>query len=183
MILIALTAAAAAETGPVYDAYSRLMASGCDLSVVQVGTPIEARILRNTPYAMRGHTFRSPELNAVFGADGSWYRPSGSTVVLDGPDADCVAKLASREAELRPQFSFPQGLEKRLTADVGVFAALHRWSQLDQSPYETIDTNQLPDGTWNVSALYPGCHPEMECGGYYIQCPPGEEACIAGEAG
>ena len=58
MTLLALTLTAAAGSGSILATYNRLMASGCDLSQVQVWSTIEARILRNTPYAMRGHVFK-----------------------------------------------------------------------------------------------------------------------------
>ena len=188
MTLLALTLTAAAGNGSIPATYNRLMASGCDLSQVQVWSTIEARILRNTPYAMRGHVFKSPELTAVFSADGSWYTPSGS-VSLGGEDAACVAKLAAREAELKTVFVAPTAFEKRLTADLQVFEHLHRWSQrADQTnPYTSMRIHQSPDGTWNFSATFPGCieEPEsgLECGGYFIQCPPGDGPCAVGEAG
>lgn len=187
MTLIALMLTASAETGPVFHAYSELLASGCDLSQVQVWSTIEARVLRNTPYAMRGHVFKSPELTALYTADGNWYAPTGP-VTLDGDDAACVAKLAAREAELKTLFVAPTAFEKRLTADVQVFDGLHRWSQLtDQmNPYASMTVHQSSDGTWHFTATYPGCVDDaesgLECGGYFIQCPA-EGECVVGEAG
>ncbi|MBN2799724.1 MAG: YARHG domain-containing protein, partial [Deltaproteobacteria bacterium] len=63
--------------------------------------PIVARVLRNAPFAQAGRTFSSPELTALYAADGGWYHPAGEGRSLSASDAACVAKLKRHEERLR----------------------------------------------------------------------------------
>ncbi len=190
-LLIALAATAAADTGTVRAAYTNLMRAGCELNDVQVWSPLEARVLRNTPYAVAGYQFSSPELTALYASDGVWYQPTTKDITLSAADAACVAKLKERESELRKDFAFAvpsSEAEKRLAADAGVFVAIHGWSQLTdmQNPFGDVTAVRSAEGGWNISWTFAGCvdDPEqgLECGGYYIECPA-EGTCTVSTAG
>lgn len=60
-----------------------LLAAKCDLAAHGVRTPFGASVLRNTPYALAGYTFKSEGLRALFSADGDWYVPKGKAT-FDG---------------------------------------------------------------------------------------------------
>ncbi|MFT5683310.1 MAG: hypothetical protein ACI8RZ_004241 [Myxococcota bacterium] len=190
-LLIALVTTAAADTGTVRAAYANLMRAGCNLDEVQVWTPLEARVLRNTPYAVAGYQFSSPELTALYASDGVWYQPVTKDVTLSAADTACVAKLKAHESELRRDFAFavpPADFEKRLATDAGVFVALHSWSQLTdlRNPYGNVTAVRGAGGEWHISWPWNGCvdDPEqgLECGGYYIECPV-EGTCTTTTAG
>ncbi len=66
------------------------------------------------PFAVGGHTFKSPELDAFFRADGGWYTPTGASVQLDPTAAECVARLKLHEKELRAASPVAKDLEVRL---------------------------------------------------------------------
>lgn len=84
---------------PILDAYTRFLAAGCPAD--SLDSPVEARVLRNTAFARMGRSFESPELRALYGNDGGWYRPAGEGEALPEADAACVARLQKHEAALR----------------------------------------------------------------------------------
>ena len=190
-LLIALAATATAGTGTVRAAYTRLMRAGCELDDVQVWSPLEARALRNTPYAVAGYRFSSPELLALYASDGIWFQATTSDVTLSAADAACAEKLQARENELREDFAFAvpsRAAEERLAADAGVFVAIHEWSQHTDmhNPFGDVTTVRSAEGGWHVSWTAAGCEsdPEeaLECGRYTIECPA-EGACTIDTAG
>jgi hypothetical protein len=52
--------------------YDRLLAAGCQLEQFDVATVIEARVLRNLPYARAGMWFASADLRTtLYASDGA----------------------------------------------------------------------------------------------------------------
>ena len=120
------------EANFVHTTYATLLASGCDVEAFGVRTPLEARVLRNTPYAVRGYQFRSPELGALYARDGSWYHPRPGKVTITGPDASCVKRLKQHEKALRKTSGVNKALEAVMTADRRVYQGL-RFAQRELS--------------------------------------------------
>ena len=60
------------------------------------------RVMRNTPFAIKGYNFSSPELQDIFGRE-PWYAPrpgvdGSNPPELEPADKECVAKLRALEA-------------------------------------------------------------------------------------
>ena len=79
-----------------------LLAAKCDLEAHGVRTPIEASVLRNTPYAIQGYTFKTPELGMIFDSDGDWYVPKPNVTPKFTPaEGACISKIKAFEAALK----------------------------------------------------------------------------------
>ncbi|GDX83881.1 hypothetical protein LBMAG42_56920 [Deltaproteobacteria bacterium] len=77
------SATAGTPKTPVLASWEQLMAGGCDINKAHVSTPLEARVLRNIPFARGGYVFKTLQLTRLFEADGGWYKPvQGRTVTL-----------------------------------------------------------------------------------------------------
>jgi hypothetical protein len=172
---------------PARDTWTALMASGCRLPAAEIDTPFEARILRNTPYALAGHTFQSAALTAFFRADGGWYQPSGEAVTLDKATMACVEKLQAREAELQRTIPMSAGLMDRMSLDPHVFSTLRFWSRSEGPSYTKTTERRRDDGGYDWTSGYPGCTPDpedgIECGGYGVICEGPEGTCTTVAAG
>lgn len=93
---------AADAPGKILHTWETLMAEGCDMEKSHVNTPLEARVLRNIPFAREGYVFKTVQFTRMFEGDGGWYKPvSGKTVTLSKTDQACVDTLKAREATLR----------------------------------------------------------------------------------
>lgn len=89
---------------------------GCDLKLAHVRTPIEARVLRNLPYAVRGYVFKSPELTALYAADGGWYTPNpAAKMTFNAKEGACIKALKAHEAKLRAMMPWPKAWEAQFT--------------------------------------------------------------------
>jgi len=165
------TAAPSSEpTDPIRQRWEALRASGCDLA--GVWTPVEARILRNTPFAIAGLKLADADLASVFTQDGGWYRPNVSDPPkLPPADEVCVGKLAAREAGLRKRWAIPPEMEARMTRDHAIVEVLRGWGRGPANPYGVVRFLQDPDGAWRVFVTVPGCDPPAECPGYTVRCP------------
>ncbi|MEQ1503342.1 MAG: YARHG domain-containing protein [Myxococcota bacterium] len=178
-----ITAAAwAAEPSGPREEWAALVATGCDLAKAEVETPLEARVLRNTPYALAGHRFQSAALTAFFTADGDWYRPRDAEAPLDAAALACVQKIAALEPALQRQAPMSDGLVDRMLRDPRVFRTLRMWSRLPGPTYAEVHASHDPDGTWTWASGIPGCpggHAAdgTECGGYGVRCGPEGEPC------
>ncbi|MFH1467353.1 MAG: YARHG domain-containing protein [Pseudomonadota bacterium] len=97
--------------------YIALRETGCDPG--RISAPLIARALRNTPFAMAGRPFTSPDLTALFSADGGWYAPHAepAEVTLAPADAACVASLQAHERVLRRQVCMDDATQATLTGD------------------------------------------------------------------
>lgn len=157
--------------------WNALMASGCDFSMVPAWTPVEARILRNTPYAMRGHPFRSPELVSFFQADLSQYTPQTAVTALPADQAACVSKLAAHEKTLRAAWTVSPDQEQRLTRDLSAF---RYWTSISDShraanPYNEGQRVLEEGGVLIWEGRWGPCNPdgalEEMCGAFLLRCP------------
>lgn len=115
-------------TTPVKNAWLSLQAQKCDLKLAVVATPIEARVLRNTAYAIAGKRLKSAELLKLFTADGGWYTPSDKAKInLDPPTKRCIARLKAHEDALRKRLKWQKdATERRITSNHKVFNRLRR---------------------------------------------------------
>ncbi|MEZ4471515.1 MAG: YARHG domain-containing protein [bacterium] len=127
LILCALAAPALAQsTGSTSDAgpsvrgeWEALLAGGCDLDAHHVLTTIEAAALRNTPYALKGYVFKTPELARLFGADGGWYKPDPAVTApaFALPEQACIKKLKDHEAALDAQAPLDKSVKNAFLGD------------------------------------------------------------------
>ena len=94
-----------------------LLAAKCDLEVHGVRTPIEASVLRNTPYAMQGYTFKTPELDMLFDSDGDWYVAKPNITPKFTPvESACIKKIKAFEAAMKKTMGPQAGAMKALKA-------------------------------------------------------------------
>ena len=104
LLAVALSARteAAGTEGKVMASWQALLAAGCDMGKAHVNTGLEARILRNVPFAREGYVFKTVQFTRMFEADGGWYKPApGKTVTLGAGEQTCVETLKARESALR----------------------------------------------------------------------------------
>jgi len=125
-LLLAPAAARAQYREPVTmkGAWIEFRDDGC--KVGDVGSPIVARALRNVPYAMKGKIFKSPELTALYAADGGWYQPSDPDADVDSADRACVRKLDAQEKALRKRIKIKKSIEEAVTRHTGVVLDMKR---------------------------------------------------------
>lgn len=112
------------EPSTIKGAYLELRDAGCDVKTV--GSPIVARALRNTPYAMKGKIFKSPELTALYAADGGWYQPTDAAADVDAADRACVRKLDAQEKALRKRLKIKKSIEEAVIRHTGVVLDMKR---------------------------------------------------------
>lgn len=94
-----------------------LMAVKCDLVAHAVHTPIEASVLRNTPYAMQGYAFKTPELDMLFDSDGTWYVAKPNVKLKFSPaESACIKKIKALEAQFKVKMGAKAGAMKALKA-------------------------------------------------------------------
>jgi hypothetical protein len=175
-----------AMAGPAVRAWNALITAGCDPkgTMTHVWTPVEARILRNVPYAMRGYTFSSRELDVFFTrAERNWYEAHTKDVKLPEEARACVDRLKAHEDELRKEWPVAPTVERRLVSEPVVFEAYWTWGHASADKYyDLVKVEAISNGALTVEALAPGCEPEAECSAYVIQCESGQE-CVAVAAG
>jgi hypothetical protein len=152
------------KRGAIVDAYRALADSGCDPKRAGVATPIEARILRNVPFALAGKPFESQELARLYRSDGAWYRPSAdSKVKLAGADGACAAALKKHEQSLRKSVKLDPRVEAVLTGSPEIFRGLRALDipglRLGQGEQRSTE-----DQTYWVAPCNKGCKEvEMLC--------------------
>lgn len=179
LMFILPSAALAHETGsktPLLDDWKALLAGGCNLDAAHVRTPIEARILRNTPYAAAGYAFKSAELTALYGADGGWYTPDpAARPTFEPAVGQCIKALKTHEAALRKRLAWPKAkMERRVTGQHLLVLELRKNTHLMSSPLLKRETYKGSDEvTWH---LIDGCGVddagEKMCNGPQIVCTP-----------
>ncbi len=155
--------------------YDRLMAAGCQPERFDVATPIEARVLRNLPFARAGLRFASAELTALYSGDGGWYQPRDEADNLAADDRNCVERLRRHETRLREQLPIEAEVEAVLTADAGVFWALRRhtgYPNRYRDAYSRSDPDLWSWGFMDGSACGGDGSPEAagDCAGVAIVC-------------
>ncbi len=126
MPLLAAPAPTGASPSPIKDGWAALLASNCDLKAQHVNTPLEARALRNVPYALRGKQLKSAELTELYTADGGWYKPQADAKAkFNKPTWTCIKKLRNHEAALRERLKWPLNkVERRITGNHKVVSEL-----------------------------------------------------------
>lgn len=114
-------------SGAILAEYQKLRDGGCKVVDFNIHTPIEARVLRNVPFALAGRKLASPDLHGLFQRDGDWYQPSTTgEIKLANGDARCVAKLHQREKQLRQHWKVSKAIELVVTRHPEVFLSLRR---------------------------------------------------------
>ena len=165
----------AVAKGPVRQTWEALVASGCDLKAARIFTSVEARVVRNVPFALKGYRFKDVNLRLIFEADGGWYTPQvDEPPALSAQETACVDRLKTLEAELYKAMPFPEEMAARMTRDHALFVVLRMWSESHEaSPYGDPRFAQDEEGTWRMWSTYADCTPseDGECGRYSIQCP------------
>ncbi len=102
--------------------FDKLMAIQCDIKAFAIHTPMEARILRNIPYALSGYKFSSEDLSDLYAQDGDWYKPDTSEMMEPRPEyKGCIEKLQARETQIRKLLKIDPEIEKVLTHDPKIF--------------------------------------------------------------
>lgn len=109
--------------------WSDVLKGGCNLEKSGVATPIDARVLRNTPFAIKGYAFKSADLSALFGSDGGWYKADPkSAPTFTGAEQACIDKLKKHEDALRKTVTIDAAFEARFTATIDAVKALREVS-------------------------------------------------------
>ena len=119
------------KKSPLLVNWNTIFQQGCDLKAAHVRTPIEARILRNLPYAARGYVFKSPELTALYAADGGWYAPNpAAKMTFTAQEGACIKALKAHEAELRKMMPWPKAWEAKFTGQHAAVIHLRQSTKL-----------------------------------------------------
>ena len=147
-VCFAPTAARAQYREPttIKGAYLEFRDEGCD--VASVGSPIVARALRNLPYAMKGKIFKSPELTALYTADGDWYRPTDPDADVDSADRECVRKLDAQEKKLRKRFKVKKSIEEAVTRHTGAVLDMKRLVLSDIAKFSQKESTRDGARVW-----------------------------------
>lgn len=152
-----------------YKDWQNLQANGCKVESYNISTPIEARVLRNTPYAIAGKKFKSAELTELFGDDGNWYTPTTAKPKLSKTAAACVAKVKRWENKLRKRIKIGKKVEAFLTRDREFYIDLRRLQyskDLFSGKGGKLKNNEA---SWYFTHGKK-CFYDGDCGGYVIDC-------------
>ncbi|RMG13600.1 MAG: YARHG domain-containing protein [Deltaproteobacteria bacterium] len=152
--------------------WNQLVAEGCKVAARDGMPPTAARLLRNIPFAMRGHPFESAELRDFFArkkdaCGNRWYRPGKEKVTLPpGPERACARKIARIERTLRKRYPYPDAMERFLIENMGNdLLTLTDWfAGKAEGPVGSVSLKQ---GRWQVEVLE--------------SCPNGEQPDESGE--
>lgn len=171
--LLSLTASASA--GPkdraLLDDWNSLVNGGCDLAKNNVRTPIEASVLRNTPYAMAGYAFKSAGLRALFSADGGWYTPKSKATPKFAPAVSaCIKKIKALEGTFKAQVNITKALKERIFADRAVYVDIRNHSRYMKRGASVLKAD--PKGGFDVRCK--GC---AGLNYYMVECRAGQ-ACM-----
>lgn len=155
---------AGSSAGAIPAAYRALVDAGCDPERAGISTPIEARVLRNVPYAVAGRPFKSPELARLYASDGTWYQAGADgKIELTGADAACVATLKKHEDRLRKHAKLDAKVEAALTASPQIFHGL-RALAIPGLRLGKGEQRSTEDQTYWVAPCNAGCQEvEMLC--------------------
>ncbi|MEQ9497754.1 MAG: YARHG domain-containing protein [Deltaproteobacteria bacterium] len=94
--------------------WRELVEGGCRLPKIEDRLPLALRLLRNTPYAARGHRFEAKVLGRFFKRAHEkcvWYRPTDVKVVLPKRELGCAQKLAKLERADKKKIDLPAPME------------------------------------------------------------------------
>lgn len=175
LMLLALTAVAHADKpkpNALLDDWNTLVNSGCDLDKHRVRTPIEASVLRNTPYAMAGYAFKSKGLRAIFSADGAWYTPRSKAAPKFLPKVGaCISKLKALEAQFKASVGALKAVKERVFLDRSTYLDVRGHSKLMAGGASTVRTN-LSGG------LSVACKTCTQLNYYELICPKSEDCLV-----
>ncbi len=158
------TAPSAAEQKPckkrdaVVSVWNELVARGCTVQATKGVPPTALRLLRNVPFAMRGHLFSSPELRKFFqkqrdACGHHWYRPGSKKVELPpGPERRCARRIAKIERSLRKRYPLPAKMETFLIEELGSdLLSLVPVLEGKKGRYGVTSSIEHSDGEWRVT--------------------------------
>ncbi|MBI2336115.1 MAG: YARHG domain-containing protein [Deltaproteobacteria bacterium] len=167
----------ATKTGAVLAEFEKLMAMQCNVTQFGISTPLEARILKNIPYAIVGRPFTSPELTELFNKDDGWYKPGSSSDVKIKPEHEaCITRLQKREDQLRRSVKMDAEVERVFIRDPKIFLGLRAYPK---ATYKTTNTTFEKGKHWQWSAIdiSPGScggdgspNQRGDCAGIMISC-------------
>jgi hypothetical protein len=133
-LLLCFATAAQADQPPVGALkadWLALMATKCDLDAHGVRTPIEASVLRNTPYAMQGYTFKTAALGMLFDSDGEWYVPKPKMTPKFSPaEGACIKKIKAFEAAHKKTIKGMKRIKTAFFVDRGAYFEVRGHSKL-----------------------------------------------------
>ena len=155
----------------VVSVWNELVANGCKVSAAEGVPPTALRLLRNVPFAMRGHPFSSPELRTFFeeqrdACGHHWYRPGSEKVRLPaGPERRCARRLAKAERALRKRYPLPPKMEAFLIENLGTdLLSLVPVLEGKTGRYGVSSSVERTDAEWRVT-LYEVLPGDDETGG------------------
>lgn len=173
---LAATAHAKDKADALLDDWNALVNSGCDLDAHQVRTPIEASVLRNTPYAMAGYAFKSEGLRSIFSADGTWYAPKSKAAPKFHPKVtSCIKKLKALETKMKAAVGGIKAVKEKIFKDRSTYLELRGHSQMMKGGASTLGLNL--SGGFSVA-----CASCTALNYYEVICPK-TESCLVFVAG
>lgn len=147
----AIAAPTNSKTSPLLTNWNALMTGGCNLKAAHVHTPIEARVLRNLPYAKQGYVFKTYALTALFAADGGWYAPNPDAKPTFTPaEGACIKALKAHEATLRKAMNWPKAWENKFISQH--HAVLHLRSST-KSGFGPVTYVQKDSEGWTIGGV------------------------------
>jgi len=162
----------------VKDSYEALVKSGCDVSKLHLNTALEARVLRNTPYAIIGHIFQSPELITLMRRDGDWFPREDGQIRMPKKDAACVRKIRAEEKDLKKTYKLDAAAQRVFTADPRVFEHLRKNKNLKEMALRKTSKTE-----WSWTFIFTDAcggdgSPEQkdDCSAMWITCTAGGRA-------
>ena len=178
LILLATQPANANTSGKILASWQTLMADGCDMEKSHVNTPLEARVLRNVPFARAGYVFKTLQFTRLFEGDGGWYHPiAEGTVTLSTTEQACVDTLKNRESALRAAQPIPDSTYDWMLWNADLYVTLRSYPtalKLISAPKQVeIASGCFGDGKAGLRWLWldrtcPSS--QAECSGVVFQC-------------
>jgi len=149
--------------------FKKLVAGGCQFSDVPDAISLVPQVLRNVPYAARGHKFKNRDLSAFFlsesaGCPTPWYRPDETAkVVLPADEMSCVRKLKKHEKSLREQRFVPPAMESYILKN-HTGALVEEIDRHIGQPHlgDRIYVDTEPDKTWSLHFYREAIHDGMK---------------------
>lgn len=94
--------------------WKELVEGGCRLPRIKSRLPLALRLLRNTPYAAKGHRFKTKLLGAFYKRHHEscvWYQPHDRQVVLPERELRCAQKLKKLETRILKKVALSAPME------------------------------------------------------------------------
>lgn len=187
LLLTLIATPAFAGESPIKADWEALLAGDCDLVAAHVVTDIEARVLRNAPYALKGYVFKSAELTALYGADGGWYVPNKDAKLDFTPkEGACIKKIKALEASLvKAKKTIEAKFAERFTANHEAVVALRANTAGFSGGLFLVRVHKTADDTtWEIgdaSCAPTKTNPEGDCNVLQLIC--GKTSCLLNAPG